>query len=145
MKYKFNSYTVHSMCPGKLDKVFSRSFAGAWSSGWREFTFATIARRSRMPSAQALRNRLRNLPDADSPPDVFAEAVPEAHFNKLEQERDVIDHFEAQLNFFTWSALRNDLERKLNQVYAEVWATLGSGAGEDERNYHKLITESPHK
>ena len=24
-----------------------------------------------------------------------------------------------------------------------MWATLGSG--EDERNYHKLITESPHK
>ena len=67
----------------------------------------------------------------------------EAHFNKLEQERDVIDHLEAQLNFSTWSTLRNDLERKLNQVYAEVWVTLGSG--EDERNYHKLITESPHK
>ncbi len=93
------------------------------------------SQRSRAPSAQAL----RNLPDADSPPDLFAEA----HFNKLQQERDVIDHFQSQLNFSTWCALRRDLEHKINQVYAEVWATVGGG--EDERNYHKLITESPHK
>ena len=95
------------------------------------------SQRLRTPSTQAL----RNLPDVDAPPDFFAEA--EAHFNKLEQERGVIDHFKAQLNFSTWCDLRRDLQRKINQVYAEVWATVGSG--EDERNYFKLITESPHK
>ena len=82
---------------------------------------------------------LTSTPRVDSPPDLFEEA----HFNELQQELEVTNHFQSQLNFSTWSALRNDLERKLNQVYAEVWATLGSG--EDERNYHKLITESPHK
>jgi len=95
------------------------------------------SQRSRMPSAQAL----RNLPDADSPPDAFAEA--EAHFNELQRERKVIQHFGDQLNFPTWCALTRDLEHKFNQVYAEVFATIGSG--EDERDYFKLITESPHK
>jgi hypothetical protein len=92
------------------------------------------SQRSRTPSAQAL----RNLPDADSPPDVFAEA--QAHFNaranELEHERDVIKHFAGDLNFTTWRALERDLEHKVGQVYAEVFATLGSG--EDERDYHKL-------
>jgi hypothetical protein len=88
------------------------------------------SQRSRQPSAQAL----RNLPDADQAPDIFAEALEDAH---------VIEHFKPYLNDSTWLKLDSDLQDKLDGCFEEVWTTIGGA--EDERNYFKLITESPHK
>ena len=88
------------------------------------------SQRSRNPSARAL----ENTPDVDMLPDL-----------QLTEARARYVHFAATMeaNFDYVDPANFEDDGQFDEIFPEVWAVIGS-AGE-ERNYYKLITESPYE